>query len=158
MFDDIINQIKAIASEQVNQHPDAPAENKDGIANEAISAISEKVKSVVSSGNFSALQGLMSGNEDPKSNSTVQEIIASLTSKLTSNVGMEQGKANSLSSSLVPSIFEKAKEVFGDGKFDFKSLLSNMNLSDMIGMLKGNKGKDGEEGGGLLGKLKGLFS
>lgn len=160
MFDEIINQIKNITETEVKNHEAAPAEHQEGITSEVFGTITEKIKSLASSGNFGSLQNLVSGNEDPKDNSTVQDIISSLTSKLSGNFAMDNAQASNLSSSLVPAIFAKVKEAFANGSIDIKSIMSQLNFSDILGMLKGgNKSGDKSEGGGsLFDKVKGLFS
>lgn len=152
MFDDILEKIKGIATNTVSAHSEVSAEHSEGIANEAMESISEELKKIVSGGNFAGLSGLISGEEAPENNSNVQNIIHSFAGKLTQRFGLAEDKATALSSDLIPAIFHKVKDEFGDGKFDFKSLLSQLSLTDMMKLMSSAGGA-----GGLLGKVKGLF-
>lgn len=148
MFDDILSKIKDIASDVVSSHTDVPQEHKEGIANQAMESISEEINKVVGGGNFAALSGLVSGKENVGDNEHVKNIIGSLAAKLQQQFHIGAGQAGNISRSIIPAIFEKAKEQFAD--FDFKSLLSHLNLSDMMKLM-------GSGGSGLLGKVKSFF-
>lgn len=153
MFEELLNKAKETAVNLVKEHPDAPSEHAEGIAAGAMESVSEELKSVVSSGNFSSLTAIFSENGVDQNNDHVKNIVGSFANKLVNQFSIDNDKANTLSSSLIPTILTKVKEELGDGKLDLKSLMSKLSFSDMMKIMS----SAGSGEGGILGKLKGVF-
>lgn len=124
---------------------------------------------------------------DVEGNPATQQMMGNLTGKLTEKFGLSPSTAQSLGASIIPSVLSKLAGKINDpndksidlqgvlsqltgGKtagLDIKSLLDRngdgeINLSDAMSLFGGggaaqNPGEEKSEGGGILGKLKGMF-
>ncbi|ADY50946.1 hypothetical protein Pedsa_0364 [Pseudopedobacter saltans DSM 12145] len=138
--------------ELIEQIAQQKVENTSGISNNLSSDVAKETgnsivsgfKDALSNGQVNDIMGLMNINASAiSSNPVVQNIVNSLTGKLSSNFGIDTQAAVNFSQSVIPqilsTIFSKAKD--GNGGF---------NIADIISSLSGG------QGGGILDSLKGL--
>lgn len=180
MLDELMNLVKEATGNAVNNAPDVSNEHSDAIAQEATHSIMDELKGAISGGGLSSVVNMLRGNEtNAAGNSTTQNILGNLTSKLTEKFGLSPDTAQSLGSSIIPSVLGKLTGKINDpndssvnldsaigsltgGKLSNISSMLDKNgdgkvdLSDAMSLLGGNS-SNSSEGGGLLNKLKNLF-
>ena len=107
--------------------------------------LTEKISGAASGGGLSGIMNLFSSNDnDDEGNSMLDNIKDTLSSKFSSQLGVDSDKSGGITSM----IMEKVISMFGD------KLGGNFEMGDLLGMIGG--GKDGGMGG-MLGKLGGMF-
>ncbi|PZP48068.1 MAG: hypothetical protein DI598_10390 [Pseudopedobacter saltans] len=139
MFEKLLGQIKEPALQLTQQDSNIPTDKKEVAANDAISSISEEIDRMMDGGDFSSLSGIKD-NENLPNNETIQNVITSFTQKLKSNSGLSADDADKSSKNLIPTLFVQMKEKFSSEKMDLKSLMGNLNLSEIM-KLMANMGK-----------------
>lgn len=100
------------------------------VAAETGNSIMDGLKSAVSNGNITELLSLASNHTDVNaltSNPVVQNIIQSLTSRLSSNLNIESATSSGLAGSIVPQILSAVLNRAKEGKFNLTDLLSSLN-------------------------------
>ena len=186
MLDEIVNLIKNATGEAVQANQDVPNEKAGAIAEEASHSILGDLENGLKGGGVSDILGMLSGKKtDVAGNATTQQMSGNLTSKLTEKLGLSPSAASSLGASIIPSVLSKLTGKINDpndssldlqgivnqltgGKtagIDLKSMLDKngdgeINLGDAMSLFTGgssNAAGQPESGGGILGKLKGMF-
>ncbi len=179
MLEELMNLVKEATGNAVNNAPDVSNEHSDAIAQEATHSIMDELKGAISGGGLSNVVNMLRGNEtDVAGNPTTQNMLGNLTSKLTEKFGLSQDAAQSLGSSIIPSVMSKLTGKINDPNDNSLNLdsaigsltggkLSNItsmldkngdgkvDLSDAMSLLGGSNNTS--KGGGIMGKLKGLF-
>lgn len=187
MLDQIVNLVKQATNEAVQKNPEVPNEQSDAIAQEASHSIIGELESGLKGGGLSGILGMLGGKDtNIEANPATQNMQGNLAGKLTEKFGLNQGTAQSLGGSIVPSVLSKLTGKINDpndssfdlqgivnqltgGKsagLDVKSLLDrngdgSVNLSDAMSMFGGGdkNAADGQQdkSGSVVDKLKGLF-
>ena len=126
-------------------NPAIPNEKNDEAVATASGSILDGLKNAVSGGDLGALTSMFNSGGDAASNSAVsQNIQSGFIQNLMHKFGLDQGKAASIAGALIPVVMQKLVHKTNDpndGSFDFGGI---------IGSLTG--------GGGIMDKLKGMFS
>jgi uncharacterized protein YidB (DUF937 family) len=184
MLDEIVNLIKNAAGQAVQAHPDVPNEQAGAVAEEASHSILGDLENGLKGGGISDILGMLTGKKtDIAGNNTTQQMTGNLTSKLTEKLGISPSAASSLGASIIPAVLSKLTNKVNDpndssldlqgvvnqltgGKtagIDLKSILDRngdgeINLGDAMSLFAGDNNSSTEQsGGGILGKLKGMF-
>ena len=186
MLDEIVNLIKKATGEAVQANQDVPNEKTDAIAEEASHSILGDLENGLKGGGLSDILGMLSGKQtDVTGNATSQQMSGNFASKLTEKLGLSPAAASSLGASIIPSVLSKLTGKVNDpndssldlqgvvnqltgGKtagVDIKSMLDKngdgqINLEDAMALFSGNSNNAAagqQSGGGILGKLKGMF-
>lgn len=139
MFEKLLSQIKEPALQILQQQSSVPADKKEIASNDAIGAISQEIDRMMDSSDFSTLSGIKDNN-NLTNNATIQNIIASFSEKLKTNSGLDDSTAKTTSENVIPDLFIQMKEKFSSEKMDLKTLMGNLNLSEMM-KLMANMGK-----------------
>lgn len=117
-------------------------------------SISEGMMSEASSGGLDNIMGLfLSESPTSTNNNMVSSVIGNLTGKLSSSLGMDSSKANSIAQKIIPVAIDFIGKQFRDSDNENNA----QGLADFVGMDSGSimgKAKDmlGDKLGGLFGK------
>ena len=145
MIDDIINSLKGELGGSLMEKFGLDAGQKDKAMDITKETLTEKISGAASGGGLSGIMNLFSSNDnDDEGNSMLDNIKDTLSSKFSSQLGVDSDKSGGITSM----IMEKVISMFGD------KLGGNFEMGDLLGMIGG--GKDGGMGG-MLGKLGGMF-
>ena len=142
MLDNILNIVKEVAANTVNNNADVPSEKKDLVVDTATDAIS---KGLIN--NIGSLSGLLGGKGG--SNAILDTIQKSVVGTLVEKTGLNPGVANGLISTILPAVIGALK-----GKIDDKD--SGFSLDSVLGAL-GQSDKKSGGAGGILGAIGKLF-
>ncbi|WAC42217.1 hypothetical protein [Pedobacter sp. SL55] len=162
MLENLEQLVRENSQELVINNAQIPNEQNENVIQAASGSIVDVLKEKVGSG---GIGDVISSFTQGGNGSGLEQITASFTDKLGA-LGINAETAKSIGASLIPMVMSKffnktadpndssfdLQEILGklggaDGKFDFND------VKDLLG----GGGKDGEEGGGLLDRLKGLF-
>jgi hypothetical protein len=141
MLDQLLNEIRNKASEGVKREAQLDDEGVEKVLHLTKDSAQEVAQREISDGNMQSLMGLFGKDQVPDhSNPVVSKIGASLIDKLVSQMGLKPEVARSVEQIVVPLLMQVLNgKVKKDG------------LGSLISVFTGGKG------GGILGKLGGLF-
>ena len=173
MFENLLQLVSQNAGSAINDNPQIPNEHNEAAVKDASSSIMDVLGNQASSGGgglAGVLDLLKGGGGDLASNPIVSQIIQQFSGKLQSNYGVDGAAAQSTATSLIPQVLgqlaNKTNDA-GDSSFNIQSILGSLggadgkfDLSDALNLFHGGgsnaQGGD-SSGGGILGKLTGLF-
>ena len=145
MLENLTNLVKQYAGDSIINNPAIPNEKNNEAIEDASGSIMDGLKNVISGGNLDSLTGLFNGGGATVANSPVsQKIQSGFVQNLMQKFGLDQSKAGSIAASLIPAVLEKLVNKTNDPNdksFDLPGIISNLT-----------------GGGGILDKLKGIFS
>lgn len=147
MLDEIMNMVKEATGQAVNKTPEVSNDQADAIAQHVSGSLMDELKSAVSGGGLQSIMGMFSGQSGNAADHPVtQNIVGNIASSLSQKFGLSQGVASSLTSSIIPMVMSKMSGKANDPND------SSLSLDSIKNMLTGSSG------GGIMDKLKGLFS
>ncbi|MDB4088516.1 hypothetical protein N9544_02720 [Flavobacteriales bacterium] len=145
MIDDIINSLKGELGGSLMEKFGLDSNQKDQAMDITKETITDKISEATSGGGLSGIMNLFSSNDnDEEGNSMLEGITSTLSSKFSSQLGVDSEKSGGITSM----IMEKVTSMFGD------KLGGNFEVTDLLGIIGGGKSAGL---GGMLGKLTGLF-
>ena len=145
MLENLTDLVKQYAGDAIINNPAIPNEKNDDAVATASGSILEGLKNAVSGGDLGALTSMFNGGSDAAANSAVsQNIQSGFVQNLMHKFGLDQGKAASIAGALIPIVMEKLVHKTNDPND------SSFDLGGIIGSLT--------SGGGIMDKLKGMFS
>ncbi|MBB2146634.1 hypothetical protein GM921_14115 [Pedobacter sp. LMG 31464] len=170
MLENLINLVKEHAQDAIVNNPDVPNEQNEEAVQAASSSIVDALKQQVSSGNLGGLMDVFKGN----TGDVTQQATTGFVEKL-QGMGINLGAAEGIAGSLIPGLIEKFTQKTNDpndSSFNLQDIAGKLiggddgkfDLSDVTSMLGvgGNQtqadGTAAPSSGGILGKIKGLFS
>jgi hypothetical protein len=169
MFDELLKLVQNNAGAAITNNPQIPNEHNEAAVQDASSSITDVLGSHLSSGEggLSGVLSLLKGGGDLTSNPIVAQIIQQFSGKLQSNYGVDGEAAQSSASSLIPQVLgqlaNKTNDA-GDSSFDIQGILGSLggadgkfDMGDALNLFKGGADNAQGGGGGILGKLTGLF-
>lgn len=142
MLESIIDLVKGEALNAITNNNDVPADKKDAAVEATTSGIVDGLKSQLSSGNLSNILDIFSGGGN--SSSLTSSVENSVVSALSQKVGLSPSVASSIASVVIPAVVGLISKKHNDTNDSF-------NLESLAESLTKN------QGGGILGTLKGLF-
>ena len=163
MLENLKNLVKQYAGDAIINNPAIPNERNDEAVADASHSIVGGLKDAVSKGDISDVMDLFKGGEQSAPQSAIaQNIKGGFVQNLTHKFGLDQGKASQIASTLIPIVLQKFVHKTNDPNdksFDLQDILGKLGGGagvgkDILGKLGGS---NNEEGGGLIGKVKGLF-
>ncbi len=170
MLENLEQLVRDHAQELIVNNNDVPNEQNDSAIQAASGSIFDTLKEQVSSGKLSELANVFNQREVDASNPVVQNATSSFTDKL-AGLGINLETAKKIGASLIPVIMSKLVNKTNDpndSSFNIQDMLGKFaggadgkfDLTDVMGMFNGaNPTQEGQQqGGGMLDKLKGLFS
>lgn len=162
MLENLEQLVRENSQELVINNAQIPNEQNENVIQAASGSIVDVLKEKVGSG---GIGDLISSFTQGGNGGGLEQITASFTDKL-GGLGINAETAKSIGASLIPMVmskfFNKTADL-NDSSFDLQDILGKLGGADGkfdfndVKDLLGGGGKDGEEGGGLLDKLKGLF-
>jgi hypothetical protein len=164
MLENLTNLIREHAGDAVINNPAIPNERNEEVITDASSSIMSGLKSSLASGNTDHVVNLFNGGGQGALNSPVtQNIQTGFVQNLMSKFGLDQGKASGIAGALIPTVLQKFVHKTndpGDSSFDLQNVLGSVTggSGHGIGDLLGKFGGQNNDGGGVLGNLKGMFS
>ena len=138
MIDQIQQIVNQLTEKEVGGNANISNDLAGNVAKETGNSLMEGLQNAVSGGNMDGLMNMF-GSTDVNSltsNPIVKNIIELLTSKLSSNVGLDAGTSGGFASSIIPQILSM---VLGKAKS------GDFNIGDILGSLTG-----GGNGGSML--------
>lgn len=163
MLENLQNLVRQHAGDAIINNPSIPNERNDEAVEAASDSIVGGLKDAVSKGNITDVMSLFKGGEQAAPQSALaQNIKGGFVENLTKKFGLDQGKAGQIASTLIPIVLQKFVHKTNDPNdksFDLQDVLGKLGGGagigkDILGKLGGS---NNEEGGGLMGKVKGLF-
>lgn len=169
MLENLLQLVTQNAGDAITNNPQIPNEHNETAVQDASSSIMDVLGNHASSGGgglSGVLDLLKGGGGDLTNNPIVGQIIQQFSGKLQNNYGVDGEAAQSTASSLIPQVLgqlaNKTNDA-GDSSFNIQSILGSLggadgkfDMSDALNLFHGS-GDNAEGGGGILGKLTGLF-
>lgn len=168
MLENLNELVRENVQESVVNNAAIPNEHNEAVIQAASGSIFDSLKDQLSSGNIGALTDIFNGNK-AEGTQVAEQASGSFVDKL-SGLGINADTAKSLASSIIPGIIAKFTQKTNDpndSSFNLKDVLGSLggddgkfDVSDVIGMFSGGQaGQAGSTGGGgIMDKLKGMFS
>lgn len=184
MFESLLNLVKQHAGEAIVNNPAIPNEKNNEAINEASNSIVGGLQNLISQGGLKNVLNMFSGQGNAASSNVTQQVSGGFIQNLMDKFGLDQQTASGVADKVVPNVLNdmvKKTNDPSDSSFDIQGIfnhLSGGNTSgmDMQGMLNKLKGGaldvdgDGDTdlqdlmaafkggGGGIMDKIKGMFS
>jgi len=163
MLEDLLNLVKQHAGDAIINNPAIPNEKNEEAVSDASNSIVAGLKGAVANGNVDGLVNLFKGGAEAAGSSHITENIKTgYAQDLMNKFGLDHGKASQIAGSLIPMVLQKFVHKTNDPNdksFDLQSIITHLTggvgLQDIMGKFTG--GNSGEEGG-IMGKIKGMFS
>jgi uncharacterized protein YidB (DUF937 family) len=143
MLEELINLVKEHAGDAIINNPVIPNQHNDAAIRETASGIIKSLKSQMSGGNKGAITDLLKGESLSSDNPMVNNITQQVGSQLMKKFGLDSNAVGSVVSTLIPTVLNRLSQKTND---------PNDNSFTMDGIINALG-----SGGGLLGKLRGLF-
>lgn len=141
MFDQILNQLKNQVGPQLMQKAGLNEEQTHG----SINAAADSVKEVIGGGDGFGLDDVLNLFSSAKNNTNADGIMNNISSvfqgKLTSNVGLDAGKASGVVGMVMPLLTQLLSDKIGGNAGNLQSLLGNLGGGGIADMAKGFLGK-----------------
>ncbi|GEM_PF-6831720 len=139
MTEQLMNLVKEQAATALKGNPAIPADKAGAAVSELSSSFSTEIGKQISGGNIEKVNELLSGkapvNDNPIVNSIKSDAIKGFTAKL----GLNEGVAGSIISSVVPVIISQVAGKMKSGELNLQSIAGNVagNLKENIGGMAG---------------------
>jgi hypothetical protein len=161
MLENLQNLVRQSADEAIINNPAIPNERNEEAVADASSSIISGLKTAVANGNTSDIQSLFTNGPQAAATSAVaQNIQSGFAQNLMQKFGLDAGKAGGIAASLIPIVLQKFVHKTNDPNdksFDLTSVLGSLTGGGGLGNIMDNLGGGGKEGGGLMGKIGGMF-
>jgi len=167
MLENLNQLVKDSTQDAIVNNSAIPDEHNEAAISAASGSIIDALKQQLSSGNIGGLVDAFKGG-NVEGSAVAQDASAGFIDKL-AGMGINLDTAKGIAASVIPGIIGKFINKTNDpndSSFDIKDVLSKISgpdgkfeLSDLTNLFTGAKeGEPGAEGGGIVDKLKGLFS
>ncbi len=164
MLEQLMNLVRQHAGDAIINNPAIPNERNEEAVSDASTSIIAGLKGAVANGNVDGVLDLFKGGAQSAGNSPLaQNIKTGYAQDLVHKFGLDHGKASQIAGSLIPIILQKFVHKTNDpndNSFDLKSIIGHLTggagLQDITGKIAG--GEDDNDGGGIMGKIKGMFN
>lgn len=150
MLENLINLIEQHAGTAVINNPAVPNEQNNAVISEAGNSIVGTLKNMVSQGNMQDVMNLFHNSGNVSSNPATQNITGNFVQSLMDKFGLNQTAASGVATNLIPNVLQSLVSKTNDPND------SSFNLQGIIGQLTSGTGAGA--GGGILDKIKGMFS
>jgi hypothetical protein len=150
MLENLINLIEQHAGTAVINNPAVPNEQNNAVISEAGNSIVGTLKNMVSQGNMQDVMNLFHNSGNVSSNPATQNITGNFVQSLMDKFGLNQTAASGVASNLIPNVLQSLVSKTNDPND------SSFNLQGIISQLTSAEGAGA--GGGILDKIKGMFS
>jgi hypothetical protein len=167
MLEQLQNLVRQYAGDSIVNNPAIPNEKNEEAVSDASNAIVAGLKGAVANGNVDGVVDLFkNGGNSAGSSPVTHNITAGYAQDLIHKFGLDQGQASGIAGSLIPMVLQKFVHKTNDpndNSFDLQSIISHLTggagLSDILGKFTGGgSGGNNNDEGGIMGKIKGMFS
>ncbi|MBL7873529.1 MAG: hypothetical protein JNM78_18060 [Cyclobacteriaceae bacterium] len=169
MLDQLTKLVEQLAGDAIVKNGAIPDQFKNEAIQEVSGSIFNSLKGQVSQGNIPQVVSMFQGGASTSSltsNPIVKQIISSVAGTFASKFGMQSAQAQSIVSSLVPTVMSQLISKTNDEKdnsFDLTDMMksmsgnSSLDLGSLMGSVTGDSSTSNSLGdlGGLAGKLFG---
>lgn len=161
MLESLQNLVREYAGDAIINNPAIPNERNEEAVADASSSIFSGLKTAVANGNTDDVQSLFSNGPAAAGTSPVaQNIQAGFAQNLMQKFGLDAGKAGGIASSLIPMVLQKLVHKTNDPNdksFDLSSVIGSLTGGGGIGNIMNSLGGGDKDGGGIMGKIGGMF-
>lgn len=169
MLENLEQLVRENAQEAIVNNAAVPNDQNEAAIQATSSSIFDTLKAQLASGNVSQIAEIFNQGQASEANPVVQQASSSLTDKLAA-FGVNADTAKSIGAALIPVILGKLANKTNDpndSSFNIQDVLGKLaggadgkfDLTDVMGMFTGGQNQaNGQAGGGMLDKLKGLFN
>ena len=161
MLENLQNLVRQYAGDAIINNPAIPNERNEEAVADASSSIVSGLKTAVANGNTNEVQSLFKNGPEAAATSPVaQNIKDGFAHNLMQKFGLDSGKAGGIAASLIPIVLQKFVHKTNDPNdksFDLGSVLGGLTGGGGLGNIMNNIGGGDKEGGGLMGKIGGMF-
>ncbi len=165
MLDQLMKLVEQNAGEAIIKNKAIPDQHNNAAIQMVAQQIFSGLQSQASQGNLTQVAGLFQGgSKNISSNPIVSQLISSVAGSVASKFGISQQAAQSMASSLLPTVMNQLVKKTNDPKdnsFDLTNIMkgvSGNNNLDVAGILAQAAGGGGKSPlGGLGGMLGGIF-
>lgn len=184
MFDELLNLVKQHAGTAIVNNPAIPNERNVEVINEASNSIAGGLRNMLFGGGAKDILKMFSGNQDVANSSVTNNLSGGLIQNLMDKFGLDHGAASGVANNLVPKVMQNLVQKTNDPNdtsFDIQGIFnklsggstSGLNVQGLLNKFKGgalDQDGDGDTdlqdltklvsggGGGILEKVKGIFS
>ncbi|NDV57899.1 hypothetical protein [Bacteroides sp. 519] len=148
MLDNILELVKGTVSGAITGNSQVPEAKRTQAIETTADAVTDGLKQNFSLSNIGDLMSLFGGSSSTQKNPITSSIENTVTNALVQKVGLSKAIAAGISSAVVPLVMNAISGKVNDPKEKGFSL---------EGLIESFSGKGDNDGGGLLGKLGGLF-
>ncbi|GEO11942.1 hypothetical protein [Segetibacter aerophilus] len=161
MLENLQNLIREHAGDAIINNPAIPNERNEEAVADASSSIISGLKTAVANGNTEEVQSLFKNGPAAASASPVaQNIQTGFAQNLMQKFGLDSGKAGGIAASLIPIVLQKFVHKTNDPNdksFDLSSVLGSLTGGGGLGSIMNGLGGGEKDGGGIMGKIGGMF-
>jgi hypothetical protein len=160
MFDQIINFAKEQLGDKLKSDHGLDDNQHNEVFSTAQSSVMDTIKSQAMSGNLSGIMNLFNGKEsaDHGTNAIAGEAHSSVISGLMDKFGFDSDKAGGIASQIIPSIMNRFSSPETGTADDAGDLMKKIGMDGDSGIMDTISKFTGGGEGGLMDKVKGLFS
>ncbi len=161
MLEQLMNLVRQHAGDAIINNPAIPNEKNEEAVSDASASIMAGLKGAVANGNVDGVLDLFKGGAQSAGNSPLaQNIQSGYAQDLVHKFGLDHGKASGIAASLIPMLLQKfvhKTNDANDNSFDLQSIIGHLTggvgLQDVAG-----GGANKNDGGGIMGQIKGMFN
>ncbi len=146
MLENLTQLVKEFAGDAIINNPDVPNEQNDSAIEATAGSIFESLKGqFAGGGGMDMITNLLQGNEAASANTMASGISGDAISGLVKKLGISEAAAAGIVAQILPKVMDSLKSKTND---------PNDNSFDLQGIIGSFSG---DEAGGLVNKVKGLF-
>lgn len=161
MLENLQNLVREYAGDTIINNPAIPNERNEEAVADASSSIVSGLKTAVANGNTDEIQSLFNNGPEAAATSPVaQNIKEGFAHNLMQKFGLDPGKAAGIAASLIPIVLQKFVHKTNDPNdksFDLGSILGSLTGGGGLGNIVNSLGGGNGDGGGIMGKIGGMF-
>ena len=161
MLENLQNLVREYAGDAIFNNPAIPNDKNEEVVADASGSIVNGLKSAVAGGNIDEIHNLFkNGSEAAASSQVAQNIQGGFAQNLMQKFGLDPQKAGGIAASLIPMVLQKFVHKTNDPNdksFDLSGILSSLTGGAGLGSMLNNLGGNEQNGGGLMGKISGMF-
>lgn len=184
MLDQLTNLVKQYAGDAIINNPAIPNERNNEAINEASSSIAGGLQNMLSGGRAQDILKMFSGNQSVSNSAVTSNVSGGFVQNLMNKFGLDQSAASGIANNLVPNVMQGLVQKTNDpndSSFDIQGIFNSLsggstsgfNVQGLLNKFKGagfDQDGDGDTdlqdltkmvsggGGGILEKVKGMFS
>ena len=165
MLEELFNLVKGTAQADVVNNPDMPDEHNDQVIAEATDTVASGLRNMVAGGGvqnvlslFTNKSGGSNAGSDLLNNPIVNMMIGHFAGKLMNKFSLSGTQANSVASSLIPSVISSLVNKTndpGETGFSLEKLLNSITGGKLDSISQGNSGGGGTDIAGLIKQFTG---